>query len=411
MTPPGRRATIALVRAGPLTFTRRDDERVLAGVASGFARQHGVDPLVVRGALVVLTFAAGLGLVLYAVGAAVAEPPGAPVADPQQPDVRRNLAVGFVALGAMLLVRSTGVWLGDAVMVPLTVAAAGVVVLGVVRTDLRAPGALAPLADLAGGRHARTRVLVGAGLVAAGLVLVGLGDRVSGALRAGVFATALSLVGIALAIGPWIAGVAQAAAEERRRRIRSEEREVMAAHLHDSVLQTLALIQRNADDPRRTVTLARQQEHELRAWLYGVRAPSADTFAAAVRDTARDVEQRYDVRIEVVVVGDAPLDDDLRAMCAALREACVNAAKHSGSDTCSVYAEVGADDVEVFVRDRGLGFDPAATPSDRLGITQSIEGRMERAGGTAVIDSTPGDGTEVRLVLPRRAIGHHEVGT
>lgn len=407
------------MRIGSLTFARRDDERVLAGVASGFARQHGVDPLVVRGALVVLTFAAGLGLVLYAVLAAVAEPVDVAVDAPaHRADLRRNLAVGSVALGLVLLVRSSGVWLGDALMVPLVAVATGVVVLGVVRTDLREPGALTSFAGLTAGRHARVRVVVGACLVAVGLVVVGTGDRVSGTLRVGAIATALSLVGIAVAIGPWMAGVAQAAAEERRRRIRSEEREAMAAHLHDSVLQTLALIQRTADDPRRTASLARQQEHELRAWLYGGAEPTTDSFAALVREVAREVEQRYEVRIDAVVVGDTAVDDDLRALAAALREACVNAAKHSGVDQVAVYAEVSDTpndtEVAVFVRDRGRGFDRVATAGDRpptrAGISQSIEGRMERVGGTAVIDSTPGQGTEVRLAL-RRSRDQQVAGT
>jgi len=398
------RATLAPMQLGPLTFARRDEHRLLAGVAGGFSRQHGADPLVVRGALVVLSFAAGLGLALYAVGAAVAEPEGAPLPVAHPPDTRRNVAVAVITLGLVLVVRSTGVWLGDAVMVPLMIVVAGVVVLGVVRTDSgsgSAAGSSTQLAEVLSGRHARARVLVGATLVAVGLVIVGLGDRVSRTVRVGVFATALSIVGVALVIGPWIAGLAQAAAEERRQRIRSEEREAMAAHLHDSVLQTLALIQRTADDPRRTVTLARQQEHELRAWLYGTRAPSVDTFGGAVGQMAREVEQLYDVRIEVVVVGDAPMDDDLGSLCAALREACVNSAKHSGEESFAVYAEIGDDQVEAFVRDRGQGFDRAAARADRHGIAQSIEARLERSGGIATIESEPGGGTEVRLVLPR----------
>jgi signal transduction histidine kinase len=391
-----------------------------------------VDPLVVRAALVVLTFTAGIGLVLYAVGAALSEPEGASSRAWPEPDARRNLAVALIALGVALVVRSTGLWLGDAVMVPLIVVVAGVVVLGVVRTSSTpgstagsSPGSTAglaaggqpttQLAEVMTGRHARARVLLGAVLVAAGLVIVGVGDRVPWAVRAGVFATALTVVGVAVVVGPWIAGLAQAAAEERRQRIRSQEREAMAAHLHDSVLQTLALIQRNADDPRRTVTLARQQEHELRAWLYGVDAQSAGTFAGAVREVARDVEQRYDVQIDVVVVGDAPMrspasspvanggdeaEGVLAALVAALREACVNAAKHSGEDRFAVYAEVGDDVVELFVRDRGVGFDRARAAADRRGIAQSIEARLERVGGTSTIESGGGAGTEVHLAVP-----------
>ncbi|MBI4933655.1 MAG: PspC domain-containing protein [Actinobacteria bacterium] len=395
--------------AGPLTFQRSDDGRVVAGVAAGFSRRHGVDPMVVRGALVVLTFAAGLGLVIYALGASlsVAAPmPGQPAAPSAPVDTRRNVSVALVALGLMLVVRSTGLWLGDAVMLPLTVLAAGVVVLGLVRTeDDRATR----LSELMSGRHARARILLGAGLLVLGLVAVGTTDSVSGTLRVSVFAAAVSIVGVALLLGPWITRLAQSAAEERRDRIRAEEREAMAAHLHDSVLQTLALIQRNADDPRRTASLARQQEHELRAWLFGDTGPAGATLTGAMQATAREVEQRYDVRIDLVMVGDAPLDDEGAALVAATREACVNAAQHSGDTSVSVYVEVAADNIEAFVRDRGRGFDRAATVPDRHGIAQSIEARIDRVGGVAEIDSTPGEGTEVHLRVPRRTTADPKV--
>lgn len=177
----------------------------------------------------------------------------------------------------------------------------------------------------------------------------------------------------------------------------------MAAHLHDSVLQTLALIQRSADDPRRTATLARQQEHELRQWLYGADTAVADSLVAALQAMAAEVEVRHDVRIEVVAVGDLALDDEVQALVAASREACVNAAKHSGDRTVSLYAEVGVDQVEVFVRDRGRGFDPSAAEGDRMGIAQSMVGRLERVGGSVRIDSSVGTGTEVQLRVPRAA--------
>ena len=403
-------ATITSMDAGPLTFQRSDDGRIVAGVAVGFARRHGVDPMVVRGALVVLTFAAGLGLLLYAFGASVSEPapaPGRP-AEPSTPvDTRRNLSVALVAAGLMLLVRSTGLWLGDSVMLPLTVLAAGVVVLGLVRTeDDRATR----LSELMSGRHARVRILVGAGLLVLGLIAVGTTDNLSGTLRVGVFAAAASILGLALLLGPWITGLAQSAAEERRERIRAEEREAMAAHLHDSVLQTLALIQRNADDPRRTASLARQQEHELRSWLFGDTSPAGATLTGAMQAMAREVEQRYDVRLDLVMVGDASLDDEGAALVAAAREACVNAAQHSGDTAVSVYVEVGADDIETFVRDRGQGFDrTTSTMFDRHGIAQSIEARIERVGGSAEIDSTLGEGTEVRLRVPRRSAADPKV--
>jgi signal transduction histidine kinase/phage shock protein PspC (stress-responsive transcriptional regulator) len=383
-----------------LAFSRHDDGRLVAGVAAGFARRHGVDVAVVRGALVLLTFAAGLGLVLYAVGALLSKPAPVRGTEPATPvDPRRNVAVALIALGALLLVRSTGLWLGDGVMGVLTVLVTGAVLLGMVGNE----GDGSRLTVLIEGRHARARVLVGAGLLALGLVVVGTARTVSGTVRVGVFAAASSILGVALLVGPWIAGLARAASEERRQRIRSEEREAMAAHLHDSVLQTLALIQRNADDPRRTASLARQQEHELREWLFGGDVSAAPTLAAALAAMARDVEARHDVRVEVVTVGDAPLDDALQAVVAAAREACVNAAIHSGDPGVSLYAEVEDRGVEVFVRDRGRGFDLAADRGGRRGITQSIVGRLERIGGTAEIVSSPGNGVEVRLRVPLSA--------
>jgi signal transduction histidine kinase len=252
-----------------------------------------------------------------------------------------------------------------------------------------------------GGRHARLRVVLGSALLVVGLLIVATGDGLSRAVRAGAFAAAVAVVGLVLLLGPWIARLAQSAAEERRQRIRVEEREAMAAHLHDSVLQTLALIQRNADDPRRTATLARQQEHELREWLYGADTAVADSLVAALQAMAADVEVRHEVRIEVVAVGDTALDDELQALVAAAREACVNAAKHSGERTVALYAEVGADQVEVFVRDRGCGFDPSAVSGEGMGIAQSMVARLERVGGAVRIDSTPGIGTEVQLRVPR----------
>ncbi len=393
-------ATINFMETEALAFPRSDDGRVVAGVVAGFARRHRVHPLVVRGVLVVLTFAGGLGLALYALGAAVSAPsPAQPVAAaPFEP--RRNAAVASIGLGLMLLVRSTGLWLGDALMFPLAALVAGGVVLGLVPGDGTGAGVSGTrLADVMGGRHAKVRIGVGSALLVLGFVVVAIGDDVSGAVRAGALAAAAVVVGLALMLGPWIARLVQSAAEERRERIRAEEREAVAAHLHDSVLQTLALIQRS-DDPRRTATLARQQEHELRQWLYGANTTVADSLVAALKEMAVEVEVRHEVRIDVVAVGDAALDDQLQALVAAAREACVNAAKHSGERTVSVYAEVGDAAVEVFVRDRGRGFDPSAAEVDRMGIAHSMVARLERVGGSVHIDSAAGVGTEVQLRVP-----------
>lgn len=403
------------------SFRRRDDHRVVAGVAGGFADRHGIDAIVVRCALVVLSFGGGLGVVLYAVGALLSSG-DAPVVDArprysQAKDQGRNASVACVALGVTLVVRSSGLWLGDAFMWPMITLAAGVAVLGVMRPDVAprsagGPDPRAQLGELSTGRHPRVRLIVGAGLVALGLAMVGSGQGLSSGIRAGAWATAVTIMGIALVLGPWLARLAQQAAAERRERIRANEREAMAAHLHDSVLQTLALIQRTADDPRRTITLARQQERELREWLYGTAGATDETLAAAVRAMAHEVETAYDVRVELVVVGDAPMDVELVSFVAALREACVNSAKHSGVAEMSVFVEATHGAVEAFVRDRGRGFDRSDAAPDRRGIAQSIEARIERLGGSAHVASTPGEGTEVRLTVPRRSapsaptIGH-----
>lgn len=404
MSPTAVRCDNRCVTSSPLAFARRDDRRVLAGVAGGFADQHGIDAIIVRGALVLLSFAGGLGLVLYAVLAIASSAPGTALQLAHPADQRRNLSIACLTGGLLLIVRSTGLWFGDRGMVPLTAMISGVVVLGVMRGD-QATNARS-LVDVASGRWARARLFAGAGLVAGGLVLVGLNTGVSRSFQVGAFATAVTIVGVSLVLGPWLARVAQTASEERRERIRVQEREAMAAHLHDSVLQTLALIQRSADDPRRTVTIARQQERELREWLYGgADARTAGTsgmLAAAVRTVAGEVESLYHVKVEVVVVGDRPMDEDLAAFLAAVREACVNAAKHSGAEEVAVYVEVlpGESTIEAFVRDRGCGFDRATVPADRRGIARSIEARLARLGGTAVFETAAGVGTEVQLRMP-----------
>jgi signal transduction histidine kinase len=186
--------------------------------------------------------------------------------------------------------------------------------------------------------------------------------------------------------------------------VRAEERADIAAHMHDSVLQTLALIQRRAEDPQAVVQLARAQERELRSWLFEGRPPG-DTdvvsFAEGVRQIQRDVEARHGVPVEIVTVADCPLDEHLNALLAATREATVNSAKWSGAAVVSVFAEVEPDKVNVAVRDRGKGFDPAAVPGDRKGVAESIHGRMSRHGGEAAVQSAPGEGTKVTLTMPR----------
>jgi signal transduction histidine kinase len=213
----------------------------------------------------------------------------------------------------------------------------------------------------------------------------------------------LVIAGLVLLLGPWWLRIARDLVLERQARVRAEERADIAARVHDSVLQTLALIQRRADDPQRVVWLARMQERELRSWLFEGRSPDeADvtTLAAGIRQVQQDVESRYGVQVEAVTVGDCELDENLNALLAAAREATVNAAKWSGASVISLFAEVEPDSVSIVVRDRGKGFDPSAVPEDRKGLAESVHGRMSRRGGTAVVTSAVGEGTKVSLKMP-----------
>jgi signal transduction histidine kinase len=247
------------------------------------------------------------------------------------------------------------------------------------------------------------RMLLALGLLLVGLwALLGFNPTASELLRplAGVL---LLIGGIATALGPWWMRIARDLVAERQARIRAEERAEIATRVHDSVLQTLALIQRRASDQHQVVQLARAQERELRSWLFDGQAPGsmdgkADTVASAIRLIQQDVEARHGVPVDAVTV-----DDDLTAMMDAAREATVNAAKWSGADVVSLFAEVEPDSVSMFVRDRGRGFDPASVPSDRKGLAESVQARMARRGGSVTIRSAPGDGAEIGLTMPRSA--------
>ena len=258
------------------------------------------------------------------------------------------------------------------------------------------------------GRRSAIRLTIGGLLIAGGAAWLST-MHASLALLRPLGGVVLVIAGLVLCLGPWWLRIARDLVLERSARIRSEEREKeradIAARIHDSVLQTLALIQRRADDPQKVVQLARMQERELRSWLFEGRAPDeADTdatFASGVRQIQQDVETRYGVPVEAVIVGDCELDDNLSALLAAAGEATVNAAKWSGASVISLFAEVEPGEVSLVVRDRGQGFDPEAVPEDRKGLAESIHGRMARRGGTATVSTAPGEGTKVLLKMPR----------
>jgi signal transduction histidine kinase/phage shock protein PspC (stress-responsive transcriptional regulator) len=391
----------------------RGEDRLIAGVCSGLAEAVRVDPIIVRAAFIIVTVAGGFGIPLYLVlWWLMREPDGTrginlDRIDLARGDLRQPIAVVFVVAGTLLLLRALGLWFSDAIVWPLTLAGFGVAILWartgeeerarITSAANRIPGR--PLDVLVSGRQSFLRLALGALLVLAGLGAFLAANDALAATRQVALAITAAVAGLALILAPWIRRMTTELAEERRERIRSEERAEMAAHLHDSVLQTLALIQRKADQPRELVALARRQERELRAWLYGGAQASNGTLATAVQVMAAEVEDVHGVEVDVVSVGDMPLNPDLDALVQAAREAVVNAAKHSGAPTVSVYAETEGDHVTVFVRDRGHGFDPDAVPDDRRGITSSIYDRMSRHGGHATITSSPADGTEVMLEL------------
>ena len=244
------------------------------------------------------------------------------------------------------------------------------------------------------------RVVLGLGLVGAAFGIVVAQQNRIAQLPQVLTMTTLALAGLAIVAAPWLYRSRTALNEARSAKVRADARADMAAHLHDSVLQTLALIQRQSDDPRAVQQLARRQERELRTWLYGDELSDL-TLKAALTGAAAEVEDERGIPVEIIVVGDCETSDSMQALVRAAREAMVNAAKHSGADKIDVYAEVDEDTIEVFVRDRGKGFDPDMVSEDRMGVRGSILDRMARHGGRAQIRSSPGNGTEVRLEMTR----------
>jgi signal transduction histidine kinase len=251
-----------------------------------------------------------------------------------------------------------------------------------------------------GGWPALVRVIVGLGLVGAAFGIVIAQQSQIDQLPDVLAMTTLALAGLGVVLAPWLHRSRTALNQARADKVRADARADMAAHLHDSVLQTLALIQRQSDDPKAVQQLARRQERELRTWLYGEEQPE-ETLKVALTAAAAEVEDERGVPVEVVMVGDCDTSDSVQALVRAAREAMVNAAKHSGADKIDVYAEVSEELIEVFVRDRGKGFDADGVAEDRLGVKRSIIDRMARHGGTATVRSRPGDGTEVRLEIKR----------
>lgn len=387
----------------------RSNDRVIAGVAAGWAQRWEVEPTVVRAVVGLLTLVGGIGVALYAAAAlaSVAPQPSARTATqavrandrsrPSRPlrDRRRELALASATAAILVAARAIGLWPGDGIMVPAASVAIGIAVVWT--GDRSILGTVSP--QRWGGRI--LQIVAGVALLGGGVI--SLANRTGGLSNVGASASAIAVVlgGLAMFAAPAVGRLLHTLDDERALRIREDERASVAAHLHDSVLQSLVLIQRS-DDARRMATLARRQERELRAWLYGTTVPGEPaSLHAAIDALTVEIETDHDVRVEAVVVGDQPLDDVSRAMLAALREAIVNAARHADVDRVDVFVETDDAEVTGFVRDTGRGFDPAHIPPDRRGITDSIVARIQRSGGTATVTSHLGAGTEVELCIPR----------
>ncbi|MGW0522460.1 ATP-binding protein [Crossiella sp. NPDC003009] len=413
----GESATVAL----PLRMYRRRSGRILAGVAGGLAEHLKVNVLWVRVAFTVLVAFAGAGVLAY--GLLWLLVPQRTGAEPQaESPVQRQQAIGVLAIGvAMALALS--MWSGAIsgwVVGPLGVALAGAALVWreadeAQRRRWRDSAKSGMLGR--GGRMAMLRVVAGILVATAGVVFYLVSSVDLNQAQLAVMAVVVTLLGVGVLTVPWWLRLVRDLNEERRARIRTEERAEIAAHLHDSVLQTLALILKQADNPREVSRLARGQERQLRSWLYGpagygrgaaaaeaeepAHGVSGESLADAVGIACGQVEDTFAIRVQQVVVGDCPLDDRMAALVQAAREAAVNAAKHAGVGEVSVYAEVEPEVVYVFVRDRGAGFDPEQVPADRHGLADSIHGRMERNGGKVRVRTAPGEGTEIQLEMPR----------
>jgi signal transduction histidine kinase/phage shock protein PspC (stress-responsive transcriptional regulator) len=390
-----------------LPLRRRPERGLLGGVCAGLAERMQVEVGVVRVIVIMSATVGGLGVVVYALAWALI--PVAPGSRhlARRPGAWREAALICLAVAALFaavhLIGSrlaVGLW-------PLVIGICGMALLW--RPAVTADG-------LREGRRPRLReylrrpTQVDAPRLVAGALFVAFASAAllhavgvqPGSLPKAIGAVAIIATVLSLVVGPWVVQLGRSLSFERAARIREQERAELAAHLHDSVLQTLALIQKRAGDPREVAGLARRQERELRSWLLTRPGEAeSDSVASALERAAAEVEELHRVPIEVVTVGDGPLSGNLEAMVQAAREAMTNAAKFARSERVDLYAEVEPERVEVFVRDRGVGFDPLAIPADRRGVRDSIIGRMERHHGRAAVHSRPGEGTEVELVMDR----------
>ncbi|MFE2750645.1 PspC domain-containing protein [Actinosynnema sp. NPDC059335] len=397
---------------------RRRTGRVVAGVAGGVADHLGIEVFWVRAAFAALTALNGVGVIAYGLLWLFVPQRAAGEPEEQSTPRERQQALGLVALGIGAAVLA-GLFSGPVsgwIAGPLAVALVGAAVVWREADEAQRrrwrDGARSGILG-GSGRTTVVRVLAGVALVAIGIGVLLVNSYGIDQLRFALLAVVATLGGVAVLTVPLWIKLINDLGEERRVRIRTEERAEIAAHLHDSVLQTLALIQKQAEQPREVKRLARGQERQLREWLYGRVVEDNNeptTLSAAIAKASGEVEDSFALAVQQVVVGDCLLDPNLYALVQAAREAMVNAAKHAGVGDISVYGEVEPDRVTVFVRDRGKGFDPETVPEDRHGLADSIGGRMDRHGGEVRIRTRLGEGTEVQLMMPRKTADKRETG-
>lgn len=386
--------------------------RRVAGVCAGLADHLGWPVRAVRLGMIAL-IVLGPGVVAYVMLWALtpeaegsADPAGGP--DPVAERLGGGDGPALVLLGAIVGLLGLA-WIGQrsgldlrlGVLLPLFVIAVGAVI-GLSQLDA------ARRNQWLAGSGWQTAIRLGLGVVvtAGGILALVTRDIPISQTWDIVVAVLVVLLGAALLVAPWGVRVMAELRSEQAARARADERADMAAHLHDSVLQTLALIQRQSGDAARVATLARAQERELRTWLYGGGASAPTSLSGALAEVIGDVEGAHGIPVDLVMTGDRDMDDGAQALVRALREALANAVRH-GSRPVSVYIEAGRSGVEAFVRDHGPGIDLDAIPVDRLGVRESIIGRMTRHGGTASVRRLQ-PGTEWTLTLPPPKEPAHE---
>lgn len=386
-------AALCALAAAALLATARTSESLYGGLVARLAPRRGVPCWAARALVLVLAPVAGAGAVLYALGGLVEALARRPQPLPAM-DWRRTAATGLLGVAVLLLARRAGGVIGsEALIWSVCLVASGLSLLWAT-AGVRVAGGRDPLEDTT------VRVQIAVGLILAGVASVLVYTGLFHQAERTVVGAAIALAVLLLVVGPRFVRTSRLLAFERVARVRAQERAAMADHLHDSVLQTLALVQRRAQDPVEVASLARAQERELRAWLRGrPEMERPEGLAAALRAAAAAVEDTFRVHVDVVTVGDRTLDQRIEALVAAAREALVNAAKHAEGAPVSLFAEAEDGQLAVFVRDRGPGFDLDQVPADRRGVRESIIGRMTRHGGHARIRTAPGEGCEVALTL------------